>query len=243
MLAEQDQNPIKDARRVPTQAEGAALAQRMWKLLGSKTRHADQLDDWMDRAYDCWESSGLSWEYFWKVVEWALTENEFTVENLRIARNPGQSLFDKQWENITLFYDAAMAKKMAILRKKGKSVCPDCEMAEGNLNNEFNRCAECDAKWKAEYKRIAAMVADLNEKKLVRRYPKTETEAASWRVYWNPGYDPKTEPALMGWFDNWSSQTKELRTDHVIRTLLKEPEMLERLEEVYALNKGTETNV
>ena len=237
MLAEQDQNPIKDARRVPSQAEGAALAHRMWKLLGSKTRHADQLDDWMDRAYDCWESSGLSWEYFCKVVEWALIENEFTVENLRIARNPGQSLFDKLWENVALFYDAAMAKKMAILRKKGKPVCPDCEMAEGFPTNEYSRCNECQAKWNAEFKRIRAMVVELSEKKLVRRYAKTEAGEASWRIFWSPGYDANTEPALMGWFDDWHWQTKETRTDHIVRTMMKEPEMLERLEEVYAANK------
>ena len=238
MLAEQDQNPIKDARRVPTQAEGADLAQRMWKLLGSKTRHADQSDDWMDRMFDCWEASGLSWESFSKVVVWALTENEFTVENLRIARNPGASLFGKQWENVTLFYDAAMAKKMAILRKKGKPVCPDCEMAEGIPNNEYSRCDECDKKWKDEYKRVERMVLDLNEKKVVRRYPKTDTDSASWRIYWQPGYEPGvTEPALLGWFDDWHWRSREQRTDHIIRTLLKEPEMLERLEEVYAANK------
>src|SRR5579863_1728774 len=86
-----------DERRYPTREEGTILVQRMFKLLGSKSRHHDQLEDWMEHAYDRWLKSGLTWEKFAKIVEWAVTENVFTVQNLRVAKNPGESLFDRQW--------------------------------------------------------------------------------------------------------------------------------------------------
>src|SRR5258707_6009888 len=93
----------ENQRRKPTEAEALALAHRMFKLLGSKSRHHGQLGDWADLAYDAWSASDLMWEKFCKVANWALTENEYTVANLRIARNPAASLFVNQWENIQIF--------------------------------------------------------------------------------------------------------------------------------------------
>jgi hypothetical protein len=212
-----------------------ALAKRMFKLLGSKTRHLDQIAGWADLAFDAWEGSELTWEKFVKVVVWALTENEFTVENLRISREPGRSLFLNQWENIQIFYDAAEAKKVAILRKKGKTICPVCEMAEAKSREGL--CDDCHAAWLEEYNRLAHMLHDLAERGLFRRTDARSGEKGTYMIFY-PGADPASDaPALRGWFSSWHDQDSDHRRDGIVRDMLENPAMAQRFEEVWAMTE------
>jgi hypothetical protein len=235
---EQKQN----RRRYPTEEEGLALAQRMFKLLGGKSRHFDQIDDWAGLAFDAWEASDLTWEKFVKVVEWALTENEYTVANLRISRDPGKSLFVNQWENVQIFYDAAMAVKVAVLRKKGKPICLVCEMAEGWRVYD-GMCEECRAEWKKEYQRLSEILDALVERKLYSRRAVQESDNVSshlkskWTIFWGGG----RVPAIVGYFASFDDQDTGKRRDRIIRDLLEDPKMLERFEKVWEMVCGLES--
>lgn len=223
----------------PTKEQGVALANRMWKLLGSKTRHYDQRDEWSELAYDAWNATDLTWERFTKIAEWALVENEYTVENLRISRTPGRSLFVTQWENIQVFYDAAMAKKAAVLRKKGKHICPDCEMAEVSQREGMEgRCEDCAADWHRWYTAIKKKLVAL-AKHIQRETIKPEDNAprhylSKWTIYWEP---EKQNPAVIGHFIAFDMQSREHRVDKIVRTLMDDPNALAHFERVWELNK------
>jgi hypothetical protein len=241
MEAKRSQN--QNQRRNPTLEEGIALTQRMFKLLGSKSRHFDQIESWADSAYDAWEASDLTWEKFEKVVVWALTENEYTVANLRIARDPGKSLFVNQWENIQVFYDAAMAVKVAMLRKKNKHICPVCEMAEAT-HPMSGLCDECHAPWLKEYDRIGDILDQIAERKLyTRRLLQPEDNMPSFlKGKWTIHYpDAERNPAIAGYFDTFEAENTTKRRDHIIRQMLEDRKMLERLDYVWAMTQGEKT--
>lgn len=168
MKAKQSQNQ----RRSPSQDEGLALAHRMWEALGSKSRHFDQIGDWADLAFDAWESSGLAWEEFTKVVMWAITENEYTVANLRVARYPGKSLLVNQWENVQVFYDADMAVRTARERKKWKyGACSRCDKNEAEAR-KGGWCRECN--------RLSDKVNRLVQTALKRQWIRYSGETGEW---------------------------------------------------------------
>jgi len=219
------------------------LTNRMFKLLGSKSRHFDQTESWADAAYDAWEASDLTWEKFVKVVEWALTENEYTVANLRIAKNPGESLFIRQWENVQIFYDADMAVRAAQLRKKNKHICPNCEMAEGT-HPSSGLCNECHEPWLKEYNRIGSILDSLSERKLFgRRDVVPEDNAPSYlKGKWTIRYpDADRTPAIYGYFATFENENRAKRRDHIIRQMLDDSEMLERLDAVWTMVCGLES--
>jgi hypothetical protein len=243
MRPEAKQSQKQNQRRNPTLEEGIALTQRMFKLLGSKTRHYDQIESWADSAYDAWEGSDLTWEQFTKVVVWALTENEYTVANLRISRDPGKSLFVNQWENVQVFYDAAMAVKVAILRKKNKPICPTCEMAEVT-HPMSGLCDECHDPWLKEYDRIGGILDQIAERKLYGRRPlQPEDNMPSFlKEKWVIHYpDAERNPAIVGFFASFETQNTTKRRDHIIRQMLDDPKMLERLDYVWGMVCGLES--
>jgi len=175
-------------------------------------------------------------------VIWALTENEYTVANLRISRDPGKSLFVNQWEHIQVFYDAAMAVKVAILRKKNKPICPTCEMAEV-MHPMSGLCDECHESWLKEYDRIGNILDQMAERKLYGGRPlQPEDNMPSfykekWTVYYP---DANHSPAIVGYFASEAENTKK-RRDHIIRQMLDDPKMLERLDYVWGMVCGLES--
>jgi hypothetical protein len=125
-----------------THAVAAEMVQRMWRLLGEKTKWRDDVPGWTSILLERWEESGMSREDFEKIVVWAATENEYTAVNLRLARNPAKSLFVNQWENVLLFYDAAMAGKKARERRWWKhGACVNCDERQAR---QSGWCKECE---------------------------------------------------------------------------------------------------
>jgi hypothetical protein len=156
---------------------GKMLVQKMWKLLGSKTRHVDQLEDWMDKAWGCWQASEFTWDEFQKIVLWALTENKHTVENLRLARDPGSSLFERQWEMVTLHYDAAMAGKRVMERRSWRyGACRWCDERESTSTN--GGCRQCVELYNFH---VSPVVVAAREQKLIARHRDPNTK--QWFVY------------------------------------------------------------
>jgi hypothetical protein len=134
------------ARTTPTEAQGRGLAVKMWELLGSKTRYADQIGKWMGYMGRCWRASEFTWEEFEKIVIWAVKENEFTVRNLLTARNPGESLFERQWDNVSIFYEADMAGRKIQERKSWTyGACFVCD--ERPAPQRGRSCRVCEHRW------------------------------------------------------------------------------------------------
>ncbi len=167
MKANQKQNPekLKAAENI---------AQEMWKLLGEKTRHVDQLNDWAQYIMDDWDDPAyepLTPGRTMEIMRWAVTENEFTVANLRIAKDPGQSLFVRQWENVQIFYESAAAVKKAQERKKWKyGACAKCDEEQAE-HSKGGWCWKCNQR----SSKISKLVEKALEKSMV---------AVSEKLWW-----------------------------------------------------------
>lgn len=123
--------------------QAGELAWHMWKLLGEKSKWQDDVDPlWSPTLLDRWEQTGLDYDDFRRIVVWALTENEFTAKNLRLARNPAKSLFNNQWDNVELFWDADMAGRKARERRSWLyGPCPRCD--EKPAKGKQSDCTDC----------------------------------------------------------------------------------------------------
>lgn len=136
MKAKQQQNQ--------NQRDAREIAGEMYRLLGSKARHHDQIDDWSDSIMTMWnDHPEMDAEAIMKIMKWSVQDNDYTVANLRVSRDPGRSLFINQWENVVLFHDAAMAAEKARERKRWKKgACGRCDEHEAKYNRG-GWCAEC----------------------------------------------------------------------------------------------------
>jgi hypothetical protein len=120
-----------------------------------KTRYHDLVEGWIRHILHAKEEAGLNWDRMRTVVRWAALENEYTVTNLRVSRDPGRSLFVSQWENVVVFFEADEAAQLARARKKWKNgACKQCDLAEANLNNINSYCNQCDTEWRQGVHRV-----------------------------------------------------------------------------------------
>lgn len=100
------------------------------------------LTSWVKVFESLLQETGLDFDSCKAIVRFAVKENEWTVDNLRIARDPAVSL-RKQWEAICLRYDANIAVKRARERKSWKhGACPTCDEVESNYGNPCDECAK-----------------------------------------------------------------------------------------------------
>lgn len=159
-----------------TSYDGAVvMATRLWKLLGSKTKWRDDVPEWVEILGERWMESGLSRDDFEAVMTWALTENEYTARNLRLAKNPARSLFVNQWDNILLFMDADMAGRKARARRGWKhGACCRCgdEPAESRPGDWCKKCAKTS-------ERLGDQIAAAVKKGLFRH----NKESGEWSLW------------------------------------------------------------
>jgi hypothetical protein len=100
------------------------------------------LESWVKVFESLLQETGLDFDSLKAIVRFAAKENEWTVTNLRIARDPAVSL-RKQWDNIVLHYEANLAAKKARERKSWKyGACPVCDEVESRYGNACESCAQ-----------------------------------------------------------------------------------------------------
>jgi len=134
---------LANTKSKATPTDAFRLAKEMWEKLGSKTRWKDDVAKWAEPLLDRWEATGMDYDTFRAIILWAVLENEYTVENLRVSRNPAESLFIRQWDNVEMFYEAAQAKKQARLRKTWKyGACTRCDQHPA-LHGVGGYCTHC----------------------------------------------------------------------------------------------------
>lgn len=119
------------------------LAGYLFKALDQREKYRPLvLSSWVKEFESLLQETGLDFDSLLAIVRFAVKENEWTVTNLRVARDPAVSL-RKQWDNIVLHYDAHLAAKRARERKSWKyGACPVCDEAESNYGNACDACAK-----------------------------------------------------------------------------------------------------
>lgn len=211
----------------PTDAH--RLAVEMWEKLGSKTRWQDDVDQWAELLLERWEATAMDYDAFRAIIVWAVLENEYTVENLRVSKNPAESLFIRQWDNVELFYEAATAKKQARERKKWKyGACGRCD-SQPAVHGVGGNCMACDRKWlKANRLAEAAMKGGMV------RLVKSELR---WNLY---SADPTTAPGTWvvgsGTYEEGNDDFGEYYwvLEAIQQALIADKDFMDELERVFA---------
>jgi hypothetical protein len=183
MRANQKQNQPQH----PDDAVARSLAWDLWSWLGEKTRYRDLVEGWIPLIIRAKKDSELDWDRMRKIVRWSALENEFTVANLRVSRDPGKSLFVNQWENVVVFFEADEATQLARARKKWKhGACKGCDMAEANPSNYHGHCDKCEAEWQHSAGHVMEMIRDLHERGIVWRMPADSNNESEWFLLSEP---------------------------------------------------------
>jgi hypothetical protein len=173
--------------QAPDEAAAEVLAWEFWTWLGSKTRNRDLVPSWIPVILAAKQKADLAWDHMARIAKWAALENEYTVENLRLSRDPGKSCFLNQWENIVLRFEAWEAAELARARKKWKNgACKQCDMAEAKPNNYHGYCDQCETEWQHSAGQVMEMIQRLHERGMVRRMAANSNNESEWFLLSEP---------------------------------------------------------
>lgn len=247
MRAKQEQN--QDQPQPPDHTEALSLARELWSWLGEKTRYRDLVEGWIPLITRAREEAGLDWDRMRTVVRWAALENEYTVTNLRVSRDPGRSLFVSQWGNVVVFFEADEAAQLARARKKWKNgACRGCDMAEAKLHNHNSLCDKCDEKRQQSSDHVRGMLESLAQRGLVRKKAHTAEQEAQWFILAKPAPEKDSmdgaEIAVQGVHPiipleglRWREMDREERIENMVRNIMENGLVLV-VEQIYRTNTG-----
>jgi hypothetical protein len=133
------------------------------------------------------QKADLAWDRMTRIANWAALENEYTVENLRLSRDPGKSCFLNQWENIVLRFEAWEAAELARARKKWKNgACKRCDMAEAKPSNYHSYCDQCETERLHSAGHVMKMIQDLHEHGMFKRTAADSKKESEWFLLLEP---------------------------------------------------------
>lgn len=220
-----------------------ALAWELWTWLGEKTRYRDLVEGWMPLMLRSKDEQGLEWDRMRTIVRWAALENEYTVENLRLSRDPGQSLFKNQWENVVLRFEAWEAAELARARKKWKNgACPRCDKRERNLRSYHGWCNDCEELWRGTTGRVIEMLEKLSEVGMVRKSERNGDAPPRYFILQVP--DDNSPSAIEGVYSivrldggGWRDLNREELFEQMAQDIV-DNNLIETIKELYEKNKG-----
>ncbi len=176
-----DQKQSQPQQQISDEAAAGVLARELWTWLGSKTRNTGLVESWIPMLVAAKAEADVDWSRMREIVRWSALVNEYTVENLRLARDPGKSLLVNQWENVVLRFEAWEAAELARARKKWKNgPCPGCNMAEAKPLNRSGYCDRCKEAWRRRSSRVEQMLFGLESAGIVKRV------GQQWFVLYEP---------------------------------------------------------
>ena len=171
------------------------LAALFWMLLDKTPRHKDKLEAWAPRLEALRQASELDFDEFRRWLKFVTTENDWTAENLRVARDPMGSL-EKQAHTCFRVYAAYKAGLRARERKGWRyGACPECDERPAPAKNAM--CDTCVMVLEKEEE--VEFWQKLQNYKLIDE-GNTEEGEAVW-------YVGKTAPKALV----WDADLKELR--------------------------------
>jgi len=120
---------------------GTKLARDLWRWLDKPKIYPE---DWARRmgGFFMAEEQEFGFEDFQEFIKWVATENPWTAENLRTARDPLGS-FIKQYDTCNLVYKSQKAAKKARERRAWKhGACKSCDQRPAP--HPDRDCKECE---------------------------------------------------------------------------------------------------
>lgn len=220
-----------------------SLAWELWTWLGEKTRYRDLVEGWIPLILRAKDEQALEWDRMRTIVRWAALENEYTVENLRLSRDPGKSLFKNQWENVVLRFEAWEAAELARARKKWKNgACPRCDKRERNLRSHHGWCNDCEEHWRGTTGQVIEMLEKLAKVGMVRKSERNGD--APPRYFIRQGPDNNSPSAIEGVYSTvgldgggWRDLNQEERFEQMAQDIV-ENNLIETIKGLYEKNKG-----